>query len=96
MCVVIAGQGFGIFYSEGLQVMAIIAAYTGLPIFFILYIGYKVIKGTKLVPLAECDFDRPNLHTKIDNVESDDDDDSIDEKDDDKARLWTKARDALF
>ncbi|CAG8559644.1 4411_t:CDS:2 [Paraglomus brasilianum] len=94
VCLIIAGQGFGIFYSEGLQVMAIVAAYTGLPIFFILYIGYKVTKGTKLVPLAECDFDRAYQHTKIDNVESDDD--SIDEKDDDKARLWTKARDVLF
>ncbi|WP_051633532.1 amino acid permease [Bacillus sp. UNC41MFS5] len=36
----------------------ILATYIGLPIFLLLWLGYKFIKKTKVVPLMECDFER--------------------------------------
>ncbi|WP_051317312.1 amino acid permease [Ectobacillus panaciterrae] len=36
----------------------ILATYIGLPIFLLLWLGYKIIKKTKVVPLMECDFER--------------------------------------
>lgn len=35
-----------------------LATYIGLPIFLLLWLGYKIIKKTKVVPLMECDFER--------------------------------------
>ncbi|MGE7759645.1 amino acid permease [Peribacillus sp. NPDC097895] len=35
----------------------LIATYIGLPIFLLLWLGYKIIKKTKIVPLMECDFE---------------------------------------
>jgi lysine-specific permease len=32
-----------------------LVAYIGLPLFFILWFGYKFIKKTKIVPLDKCD-----------------------------------------
>jgi len=33
-----------------------IANYIGIVLFVVLWIGYKMIKKTKVVPLTECDF----------------------------------------
>jgi lysine-specific permease len=37
----------------------------GLPVYVILYVGYKVAKGTKLVPLLECDFTSDNCFGSV-------------------------------
>lgn len=36
----------------------IVATYISLPIFLLLWLGYKIIKKTKVVPLMQCDFER--------------------------------------
>ncbi|MGG4266921.1 amino acid permease [Peribacillus simplex] len=54
--VFIFGQTF--FYGDQISWAEIIATYIGLPIFLLLWLGYKIIKKTKIVPLMECDFER--------------------------------------
>lgn len=46
------------FYGDQISWAEIIATYIGLPIFLLLWLGYKIIKKTKIVPLMECDFER--------------------------------------
>ncbi|CAH1756921.1 9710_t:CDS:2 [Entrophospora sp. SA101] len=38
--------------------LVVITAYSGAPLFFMLFFIYKIVKRTKMVPLRECDFDR--------------------------------------
>ena len=52
--VVIIGQDFGAIMSG--HFLAALPTYIGLILFLVLYIGYKVVKKTKLVNLAEADF----------------------------------------
>ncbi|MGE7768517.1 amino acid permease [Peribacillus sp. NPDC096540] len=54
--VFIFGQTF--FYGDQISWAEILATYIGLPIFLLLWLGYKIIKKTKIVPLMECDFER--------------------------------------
>lgn len=56
--VVILGQNYQAFFNEAIDWHGIIISYVGLPIFFILYIGYKVSKKTKVIPLKEVDLTR--------------------------------------
>lgn len=50
--------GQTLFYGDQISWAEIIATYIGLPIFLLLWLGYKIIKKTKIVPLMECDFER--------------------------------------
>jgi len=50
--------GQTLFYGDQISWAEIIATYIGLPIFLLLWLGYKIIKKTKMVPLMECDFER--------------------------------------
>ncbi|MEI4623559.1 hypothetical protein [Bacillus cereus] len=36
-------------------------SYISVPVFIALWLGYKFIKKTKVVPLKECDFSRDDL-----------------------------------
>jgi amino acid transporter len=61
-------NGFTVFLQGNWDVSSFIAAYIseckweccsncpGLPIFFFCYFGWKIVKKTKIVPLAEIDF----------------------------------------
>ncbi len=58
MCaVVIFGANIWIFQAETFSWFDFITNYICIPIFICLYIGYKIIKKTKIVPLKECDFE---------------------------------------
>jgi lysine-specific permease len=50
--------GQNLFSGHQISWAEILATYIGLPIFLLLWIGYKIIKKTKVVPLMECDFER--------------------------------------
>ncbi|KAJ7628771.1 amino acid permease/ SLC12A domain-containing protein [Roridomyces roridus] len=48
-------NGYGTFIGDEFDWRSFISDYINIPAFFILYFGYKFIKGTKIVPLAEMD-----------------------------------------
>jgi lysine-specific permease len=54
--IVILGQDYSAFTSGSIDWNGILVSYIGLPLFLILWIGYKVVKKTKVVKLTECDF----------------------------------------
>lgn len=54
--VVIFGQNYEAFTGGSIDWLGAISAYIGLPLFFVLWLGYKFIKKTKVIPLEECDF----------------------------------------
>lgn len=55
--IVILAQNFQAFLSDKIDWGSVIAAYMGIPLFLLLWFGYKFIKKTKVVPLEECEFD---------------------------------------
>lgn len=55
--VIVLGQGYSIFASGSIHWADVIATYLGIPVFLILWLSYKFIKKTKVVPLHECDFE---------------------------------------
>ncbi len=54
--IVIAGQNYKAFMEQHIDWYGIIISYIGLPLFILLWLGYKWMKKTKLVPLQQCDF----------------------------------------
>lgn len=56
--IIIAGQNYSAFTGDTIDWYGVSVAYIGLPIFFAVYLGYKYIKKTKLVPLKEVNLDR--------------------------------------
>jgi lysine-specific permease len=57
LCViVILGQNWGAFSGNAIDWNGAMASYCGLPMFLIAWLGYKFIKGTKLVDLKKADF----------------------------------------
>jgi lysine-specific permease len=54
--IVILGQDYSAFTSGSIDWNGILVSYIGLPLFLILWLGYKVVKKTKVVKLTECDF----------------------------------------
>ncbi|KAI8810237.1 amino acid permease/ SLC12A domain-containing protein [Cladochytrium replicatum] len=57
---VLIGEGYVAFLGdkEGRRLQTVIAVYAGVPLFVGLWIGYKLLRKTKLVPLEQVDFDR--------------------------------------
>lgn len=53
--VVILGQNMSGFTSGNIDWYGFIVTYISIPLFLILWLGYKWIKGTKVIPLKECD-----------------------------------------
>jgi amino acid permease len=53
---IIAGQNYKAFMGVQIDWYGIIVSYVGLPLFILLWLGYKFIKKTRVVPLKECDF----------------------------------------
>lgn len=54
---VLVGQGYDTWMARPLVAADIIACYIGVPVVVILFVGYKVIMKTKLVPLDQVDLD---------------------------------------
>lgn len=54
---VVAGQQFDTWIAHDINMGNIIGTYIGLPIFVLLYLGYKYYHKTKLIPLKDCKFD---------------------------------------
>lgn len=58
LCIlVIFGQQFDAWITHKLNIDNLIGTYIGLPIFLLLYLGYKLCKRTKFIALTKCKFD---------------------------------------
>lgn len=55
--IVILGQNYTAFLGGSIDWYGILVSYIGLPIFALLWLGYKVKHKTKIVPLEECDLE---------------------------------------
>lgn len=55
---IILGQNFPAFIGGDIDWNGIFVSYIGLPLFLIVWLGYKMKHKTKLIPLKECDFER--------------------------------------
>ncbi|KQL52347.1 gamma-aminobutyrate permease [Heyndrickxia shackletonii] len=58
--IVILGQNYPAFLADKIDWNGILVSYIGLPLFIIVWLGYKFTKKTKVVPLQECDFTYKN------------------------------------
>ena len=59
LCLVtILGQNYSAFTGSKIDWYGVLVSYIGLPLFLLLYFGYKIIKKTKMVPLQEANFNR--------------------------------------
>ena len=55
LCViVILGQNYGAFMGESIDWNGVLVSYIGLPLFLVLWLGYKFTK-TKVIPLDKCE-----------------------------------------
>ncbi|WP_251862048.1 amino acid permease [Clostridium sp. Marseille-Q2269] len=62
--IVILGQGASYFEAAKIDWNGIIASYIGLPIFFVLWFGYKIKHKTKVINLKDVNFDIEDSHSK--------------------------------
>ncbi|MFY0783581.1 amino acid permease [Peribacillus simplex] len=53
--IIIIGQGYQAFSSNGIDWNSMFVSYIGLILFFVLWFGYKIKHKTKIIPLEECD-----------------------------------------
>ncbi|QOS92632.1 amino acid permease [Brevibacillus sp. JNUCC-41] len=53
--IIIIGQGYQAFSSDGIDWNSMFVSYIGLILFFALWFGYKIKHKTKIIPLEECD-----------------------------------------
>ncbi|KIV53874.1 gamma-aminobutyrate permease [Aneurinibacillus migulanus] len=54
--IVILGQNYTAFMGDSIDWNGVLISYIGLPLFLILWLGYKGAKKTKVIPLQECNF----------------------------------------
>ncbi|GAA0076524.1 amino acid permease [Clostridium sp. CTA-5] len=76
MCIIIMlGQGYSCIKPEGIDWYGLIASYIGIPLFLVLYIGYKIKHKTKIIPLDDVDLnfseDNNDNTTDLDEVKFD-------------------------
>ncbi|MGC4377500.1 amino acid permease [Fictibacillus sp. Mic-4] len=55
--IVLLAQNYRAFLSHPIDWGSVIAAYLGIPLFLVMWLGYKFIKKTKVVPLDKCEID---------------------------------------
>ncbi|WP_255307721.1 MULTISPECIES: amino acid permease [unclassified Gilliamella] len=61
LCLIITlGQNYEAFLQETIDWNGVIATYVGLPLFLVIYFGYKIVKKTKWVKYSEMDFSQVN------------------------------------
>lgn len=58
--VVILGQSMSSFKDGSIDWYGLVVTYISVPLFLILWLGYKWSKGSKLIPLKDCEFDAPS------------------------------------
>jgi lysine-specific permease len=56
--IVILGQNFPAFMGNEIDWYGILISYIGLPLFFLAFLGFKIVKRTKMTPLQEADFSK--------------------------------------
>lgn len=56
--IVILGQNYQAFMGVKVDWYGVLVSYIGLPVFIVVWLGYKWTKKTKMIPLQECDLDR--------------------------------------
>ena len=57
LCLTITlGQNYEAFLQDTIDWNGVIATYVGIPLFFIIYLGYKIVKKTKWVKYEDMDF----------------------------------------
>jgi len=54
--IVILGQNYSAFMGGTIDWNGVFISYIGLPLFLIVWLGYKIVKKSKVIPLQECDF----------------------------------------
>jgi lysine-specific permease len=54
---VLLAQNYQAFIGDDINWASVIAAYLGIPFFLIMWLGYKFIKKTKVIPIEECQID---------------------------------------
>jgi lysine-specific permease len=59
--IIIAGQNYELFTESHIQWQGIVLSYFCVPLFIVLWLGYKWTHKTKIIPLHECDFDTDNF-----------------------------------
>jgi len=57
--IVILGQNYQAFLGDTIDWNGVLISYIGLPLFLIIWLGYKFVKKTKVIPLHECKLDPP-------------------------------------
>ena len=55
--IVIIGQDYTAFTGGKVDWAGVVAMYIGIPLFIVMWLGYKFVKKTKVVPLQECNFE---------------------------------------
>ncbi|MBT2646816.1 amino acid permease [Bacillus sp. ISL-34] len=58
---VIAGQNYQAFLSGSIDWYGVAVSYIGLPIFLVIWLGYKIYHKTKLISLKDCQFDKSDV-----------------------------------
>lgn len=66
--IVIAGQNYDAFTHGKINYYGILVSYIGLPLFLILWLGYKWTKKTKVIKLEDCYFPEPGQQERADEV----------------------------
>ncbi|MBM6824959.1 amino acid permease [Veillonella magna] len=56
--IIIAGQNYTAFTGDEIDWYGASVAYIGIPVFLAVYLGYKWLRGTKMVPLKDVDLSR--------------------------------------
>ncbi|MDQ0416847.1 amino acid permease [Croceifilum oryzae] len=56
--IVMFGQNYQAFLEDKIDWYGVTASYIGLPLFLFVWLGYKIVNRTKVVPLVECDLSR--------------------------------------
>ncbi|MFJ7932041.1 amino acid permease [Peribacillus sp. NPDC096448] len=54
---VLLAQNYQAFIGDHINWASVFAAYLGIPFFLVMWLGYKFIKKTKVIPLEECQID---------------------------------------
>lgn len=54
---VLLAQNYQAFIGNNINWASVFAAYLGIPFFLVMWLGYKFIKKTKVIPLEECQID---------------------------------------
>jgi lysine-specific permease len=53
--IVVLGQNYSAFLGDHIDWNGVLVSYIGLPLFLVLWLGYKFTKNTKVIPLEKCD-----------------------------------------